>query len=70
MNPEPIAYAVRPAASDSSVAIADAVTSGWRRLGISTAGPSPIVDVAWAHRARCIHTSSCSAGVSYSHTRS
>ena len=70
VKPEPMAYAVRPAAIDSSVAMAEAVVSGWRRLGISTAGPSPMVDVAWAHSARCIHTSSCSAGVSYSQTRS
>ncbi len=51
------------------MAIADAVTSGWRKLGISTAVPNPIVDVAWAHTAIDIHTSSCNAGVSYSQAR-
>ena len=44
--------------------MADAFTIGWRRLGTSTAVPSPIVSVRSAARASTIHTSGYSAGES------
>ena len=45
VNPVPMAATVRPGARLSRVAIALACTSTWRRLGMSTAGPSPIRSV-------------------------
>ena len=57
VKPAPSATATRPGASSSSVATAAALTIGWRRLGTSTAGPSPIVAVRSAARASVIHTS-------------
>ena len=45
VKPVPIAATVRPGARSSSVAIALAWVSGWRRFGTSTAGPSPIRSV-------------------------
>ena len=69
MKPVPIATASRPGAFASSVAIAAAVVTTWRRLGTSTAGPKPITSVFSAISASAIHTSSYNAGESYTHTR-
>ena len=44
VKPVPIATTTRPGASCSSVAIALACVSGWRRFGTSTAGPSAMRD--------------------------
>ena len=57
VNPVPNATASRPGASSSMVAIADAVTTGWRRLGTATAVPTPIRSVASATRASATQTS-------------
>ena len=57
VNPAPIATATRPGAEAASVAMAAALTIGWRRLGTSTAGPRPIVLVRSAARASVIQTS-------------
>lgn len=48
----------------TSVVIAEAVTIGWRRLGISTPGPSTIRSVRSAAWFRTIQTSGYSAGES------
>ena len=64
VKPVPSAAAARPGASCSSVAIADALTIGWRSDGTSTAGPSPIVEVTSAHRASDIQQSPKRAGES------
>jgi hypothetical protein len=52
-----MATATRPGASSANDATAAALVMGWRRLGTSTAGPSPIVLVRSAARASVIHTS-------------
>ena len=70
VNPVPTAATVRPGARLSSVAIAIACASTWRRLGIRTAGPSPMRPVRSATRASVTHTSGYSAGESYSQARS
>ena len=57
VKPVPNVTARRPGASSLSVAIADAVTIGWRRLGTATAVPTPIRSVASAARASATHTS-------------
>ena len=67
VKPVPIATATRPGASCSSVAIALACTSGWRRFGTSTAGPSPMRSVCAAASASTIQTSLYSEGESYNH---
>ena len=64
VKPEPIPTFTRPGAMSTSVATAAAVTTTWRRLGISTPGPSSMRRVRSAARPSVIHTSSCSAGVS------
>src|SRR5581483_4288074 len=69
VNPAPTAIATRPGASAASVASAAAFVIGWRRLGISTAGPSPMTDVRDAASANAIHTSDAMAGESYNHAR-
>ncbi len=51
VNPVPNAVTRRPGASSSIVAIADAVTSGCRRLGTATPVPTPMVSVASTTRA-------------------
>ena len=61
--PTPITTRSGPTMS-TNVAIADAVTIGWRSDGISTPGPSVMRDVRAPASASVIHTSSCSAGVS------
>ncbi len=70
VKPVPIATATRPGASCSSVAIALACVSGWRRLGTSTAGPSAIRSVRSAASAATTQMSPYSAGESNSHARS
>ena len=57
VKPVPNATARRPGASSSIVAIADAVTTGWRKLGTATAVPTPIRSVASATRASATQTS-------------
>ncbi len=57
VKPVPTAATTRPGASCSSIAIADACVSGWRKLGTSTAGPSPMRDVRCAHNADVIQMS-------------
>ena len=52
VNPAPSATATRSGARSARVATAAAVTIGWRRLGTSTAGPSPMTCVRSAQRAR------------------
>ena len=64
VNPVPKATATRPGAKPTSVAVAAALVIGCRRLGTSTAGPSPMRDVRSAAMARDIQTSQQSAGVS------
>ena len=64
VKPVPKAVLTRPGASPASVASAAAVTTGWRRLGTSEAGPSPIVLVRPAATARTIHGSAYMAGES------
>ncbi len=58
VKPVPTATATRPGpAMSTSVPIAAAVTIGWRRLGMSTPGPSPMVEVRSAARHSCTQTS-------------
>jgi len=58
VNPDPIATATRAGpAIDASVAIAAAFVIGWRRLGTSTPGPSPMRVVRSAARQSCTQTS-------------
>ena len=57
VNPEPTPMATRPGASASRPAIDAAAVIGWRRLGMSTPTPSPIVFVRSAHRASVMKTS-------------
>ena len=49
--------------------MAAALVIGWRRLGMRTPGPRPIVDVRSAQRDSITQTSGYSAGESYSHAR-
>ena len=49
--------------------MAAALVIGWRRLGTSTPGPRPIVEVRSAASANAIHTSDVIAGESYSQAR-
>ena len=69
VNPLPTPISTRPGASSTSVAIDAAVVIGWRRLGIRTPVPSPIVLVRSAHRVSVMKTSGYSAGESYSQAR-
>ena len=64
MKPAPIATATLPGARAASVAIAAALTIGWRSEGTNTPGPSPMLDVCSAASAKVIHTSGYSAGES------
>ena len=64
VNPVPKAVLTRPGASPASVVKAAAVTTGWRRLGTSEAGPRPMARVRPAARARTIHGSAHRAGES------
>ena len=57
VKPAPMATDTRSGAAAASVAMAAALTMGWRRLGTSTAGPSPMTLVRAAARASTIHTS-------------
>jgi hypothetical protein len=57
VKPVPKATRRRPGASASTWAIAAAVTTTCRRLGINTLVPSPIREVARAASATAIHTS-------------
>jgi hypothetical protein len=58
VKPVPIAIATRPGACASSVEIAAAVVSTWRRLGTSTAAPSPMSSVFSATCESATNTSS------------
>ena len=69
VKPVPIATATRPGTSCSSVAIALACTSGCRRLGTRTAGPSAMRVVRCAASAAITQMSPYSAGESNSHAR-
>ena len=51
--------------SETNVAIAEAVTMGWRNEGIITPGPRRMRRVRVAASANVIQQSSCRAGVSY-----
>jgi hypothetical protein len=57
VNPLPIATASRPGACASIEPIAAAVVTTWRRLGTSTAVPTPIRSVRSSARAIAIQTS-------------
>ena len=70
MNPVPKATSTRPGASAASVAVAAALTIGWRREGTSTPGPMPMRSVRSAASASVIHTSGLCCGVSYNQARS
>lgn len=71
VKPVPTATAARSGpTSSTSMAIPAALTMGWRRLGISTPGPSPIREVRAALQASIAHTSGYRAGESYSQARS
>jgi hypothetical protein len=67
--PVPNAATSLPGASSSIVAMAEAVTMGWRRLGTATPVPRPIRLVASAARASATQTSVSRAGESNSQTR-
>ncbi len=56
VNPVPNAVMSLPGARSSTVAIADAVTIGWRKVGTATPAPSPIA-VASATRPTAIQRS-------------
>ena len=51
LSPLPMATSVRPGASSSSVAAADAATAGWRVTGVITRGPKRMRSVFTAQRA-------------------
>ena len=57
MKPVPTITALRPGASASRVAIADAVTTTWRRLGTTTDTPRPMRPVRSEASASVIQTS-------------
>ena len=57
VKPVPMPMATRSGASSTSEAIDAAASIGWRRLGIITPVPSPIVAVRSALRARAMNTS-------------
>jgi hypothetical protein len=61
--PMPIMTRLSPT-SETSVAMAEAVTMGWRSDGIMTPGPRRMRRVRAAASASVIQQSSCSAGVS------
>jgi len=64
VNPVPNPITTRPGAIATSAAVAAALTIGWRRVGMSTPGPSPIRSVRSAANANDIHTSGLCWGVS------
>jgi hypothetical protein len=68
-KPVPNAAMTRPGASWCNETVCAALTSGRRWVGISTPGPSSIVEVTSAARCNPTHTSSRSNGVSNKYAR-
>ena len=68
-NPVPKYADRRPGASSSIVAMADAVTSGWRRLGTATPVATSMSGTDSAMRASATQISPYKAGESNTNTR-